>query len=202
MGYQHIIPINKQNKLKLGAVVNLPAKLNHTQVNSAMVYYTTTSTTDSLLNEEENAGDITFPMNVGVGLAYQYKNKLTINADYSLKRWSNAKVDDEFSELIDNHILAFGLEYVPLLNSFEGHEFKYRLGANIQSGYYEIESRKLNSINLTAGVGFKMRNTTFNIYSIYGWRGFTDSNYIKENTLQFGLSMSFGDLWFQKRKYK
>lgn len=201
LGYQQRIPINKNHTLSFGAVANLPSKLSQTQEKSVILYYGSEESADSLSSESEKVADVSFPVNIGAGLAYNYREKLTINVDYSIKRWSKASVSDAFSNLSNNHILAFGIEYLPRNKILMKHKIKYRIGANMQSGYYELNGRNLNSFSLTAGVGFHLGKNVFNVYGTNNWRGFTNTNYIEENTIQFGVNMSFGDLWFQKRKY-
>lgn len=201
LGYQQKFNIGKNHRINLGVVANLPSKLNHTQTNSVVAYFNDLGTSDTVTTETETESKITFPVNIGAGLAYTYKNKWLVNADYSLKRWSETKIDDEFTDLIDNHIMAFGVEYSPKRKRMNSAQIKYRLGANMQSGYYQIESQNLGSYNLTAGVGFTIRKAIFNFYGSYGWRGFKDSQYLSEKTVKFGINMTLSEMWFKKQKY-
>jgi len=199
LGYQQTASLSSNSKLTIGIIANLPGILKRKTTDIVIQGYSSFSD-DTLKNEENVKSNLNFPMNVGGGISYQYKQHLTLAADYTFIRFSDFKIDDSFSELIDNHVFALGLEYFPHNSGMRKRNIKYRTGANYQTGYYLVDGNELKSMKITAGIGFPVKATLFNIYGSYGGRGFLKDNLIKENTLSFGINMSFMDLWFRKRQ--
>lgn len=202
IGYQQTIPLGKDHSLGIGLVANIPGKLNRKTSEIVIQNSISGSITDTLLNEEDVKSSLYFPMNLGAGISYNYKNQFMVAMDYTLNRWSEVGLSDNYAELIDNHVFALGLEYTPKKKGVDKSEIHYRMGCNYQTGYYLIDNNALKSMDITAGVGFPIRNTLFNIYTAYGWRGVLNNQLIKENSLRVGINMSFKDLWFHKKQFR
>lgn len=201
LGYQQTIPLNKNNKLVIGWVVNAPGKLKRKTSELVIQNHPLLSSDDTLRNDEDVKSNLNFSINYGGGISYMFKENLNLATEYTFNRYSKLEFSDNFSNLIDNHIFAMGLEYLPLKSRIIKTPIKYRMGANYQTGYYSIEGNKLKSLNLTAGIGFPIRSVNFSIYTSYETRGFLTNNYIKENIFSFGINLSFKDLWFHKRQF-
>ncbi len=200
--YLQTIPISKNQSINIGLKANAPGKLYRKTTEVVIQNHPSISTDDTLKAEENFKSSINYPVNFGGGISYQYKNRLIVAADYTLDRFSKMDFNDEFSDLIDNNIFAFGVQYKPAIFNRFHSELVYRLGLNYQTGYYQVDQKDLKNIMLTGGLGFNLGSLQFNVFGTYGWRGFTDNNLVRENTATFGLSVAFRDIWFQKRRFQ
>jgi len=200
LGYQQTIPLAAKSNLVLGATVNAPGYLHQRQT----IFVTKTdndgSYVDTLRDEDEILKKVHFPINFGCGIAYNYKEKLTITMDYSLYRWSEITIEDQYSEYINNHSYNLGTEYRLKIKPIN-KQFDCRAGFTYQSGYLLVNKQKLQSLGVTTGLGFQIRDVKYNLYAEYNWRGFTNNNMIREDFVRVGLNISLLDLWFQKRKF-
>jgi hypothetical protein len=79
----------------------------------------------------------------------------------------------------------------------------YRAGLYYEKTGLNINSESINEFGISFGLGlpvgdlFSNANLGFEI----GKRGTTKNNLIQENFVNFQLSLSLNDRWFQKRKY-
>jgi hypothetical protein len=199
-GFQQTLPISKYQNLTLGVVINPPGILRNEYTMLQTKSYPAAGIYDTLEYENNVQDYIKLPTNYSVGLAYNYKNQLTLTGDFSYNPWSKMRVNDDFSDMIDNYIYAFGAEYCP---AKFGHQFDLalRTGASYESGYYKVLGHNLHNLSVTAGVGFRIKAIRFDLYGAYSWRGTYDDQLIKETNLRFGLNIAYIDYWFQKRKF-
>ncbi|MGD9993382.1 MAG: hypothetical protein AB7S69_08785 [Salinivirgaceae bacterium] len=200
-GYQQVFKLSEKNELVLGLTINAPGMLRSQSTVYEMQRYTGINYTDTLRFEKGNYQFNDFPVNYGGGISYVFDNQLVLSADYSRQNWSKLVVADAFADLIDNNTLAFGLEYTPRRLS-QRTPISYRAGANYQSGYYEIDGNTIESLALTAGIGFRMRAMRMNLFAEYKTRGTTNNMLIKEDFVRVGLNVSFFESWLQRYRYR
>jgi hypothetical protein len=103
---------------------------------------------------------------------------------------------------------ALGGFIIPKYNSFSSY-FKrmvYRAGLRFEDTGLNINNTNISEFGISFGVGlpigsardfFSNANLGFEI----GKRGTTKNNLIQENFINFNLSLSLNDRWFQKRRY-
>ena len=85
------------------------------------------------------------------------------------------------------------------------NELVYRAGIRFEKTGLNINNESIKEFGISFGVGlpvgdvrmFSNANLGFEI----GKRGTTNSNLIQENFVNFQLSLSLNDRWFNKRKY-
>jgi len=79
----------------------------------------------------------------------------------------------------------------------------YRAGVRFEGTGLNINDQAINEFGISFGVGLPMGNTfsNANIGVEFGKRGTTSENLIQENFINFQLSFSFNDRWFQKRRF-
>ena len=68
----------------------------------------------------------------------------------------------------------------------------------------KINGESINEFGISFGVGLPVGNnflSNANLGFEFGNRGTTNKNLIKENFINFQLSLSLNDRWFQKRKF-
>lgn len=101
--------------------------------------------------------------------------------------------------------VSIGGFVIPDYNSFSSY-FKrvvYRAGVRFEGTGLNINDQAINEFGISFGVGLPMGNTfsNANIGVEFGKRGTTSENLTQENFINFQLSFSFNDRWFQKRRF-
>ena len=206
-GAQAIVPMNNDKQLVLGAVFeNKPA---YTALSSDIVQknitYSSSVDQDTLFLQEEERGEIVFPMTVGLGLSFAKKDVYEINVDYYYQQWSEATFFGSTSEfLTDLNKFAFGAEWIPEKHSIRSplKRVAYRAGVNYEQTYHSFDGHQINSFGITFGLGipFYRSSSTINISAELGQRGTTSYNLVRENYAKVNLSANLHDLWFIQRK--
>ncbi len=167
-------------------------------------------------NETKFTGsDFELPQKIGVGVAYNIEEFMTVTADYALTQWSesnfpglSASSDDPNAFTIgDEQKVAVGMEIIPNYRSanFYPSRIKYRLGASYKQEYLITPSGDhLNDFGITFGMGLPLKRskTSFNLAFEWGQRGSTDNNLVKENYMRFSMNLTLHELWFRKRKFE
>ncbi|MGB0897576.1 MAG: hypothetical protein ACPGRW_09675, partial [Flavobacteriaceae bacterium] len=79
----------------------------------------------------------------------------------------------------------------------------YRAGMHFENTGLEINNEKINEFGISFGVGLPVGKwfSNANLGLEVGKRGTTNRNLIQENFVNFQLSLSLNDRWFEKRKY-
>lgn len=131
---------------------------------------------------------------VGVETLYQQ------TSNFSNRLYTNTGVNYENSSTI-----SVGGFYIPQYNSFTSF-FKravYRAGFHFENTGLNIENESINEFGMSFGVGIPVGSffSNANLGLELGKRGTTNSNLIQENFINFQISLSLNDRWFQKRKY-
>ncbi len=157
------------------------------------------------LIDNTHSGPVTYPQNMGVGLAFGIRNKLTVTGDYNQQRWSNSRILGRSDSLVNSSSMKFGVEYLPNQAALKGYlnHVRYRLGGYYTNSYIQIRGDQINDYGITFGIGlpFKNTKTTFNLGVVLGQRGTLNNNLIKENYGIVNFSLVMHDFWFFKRKF-
>lgn len=210
LGLQYTQPFNKDNSLTLGLSYSLGHNLNSTEVIGTQV---TDGSSYSSTSENSYYKGYDIPSTYGIGLAYQYKDKLTVAADYTLQEWSKAKLSSVAGMYNDRNKIAVGFEYTP--NRLEKNFFKkisYRAGAYYTSPYIKIPdnvegnsySDGAREIGVSAGFGFPLslfqRKTVLSITGQYINLSPSSSNLMSENRFVIKIGLTLNEPWFMKWK--
>jgi len=144
-------------------------------------------------------------------LAYQYKNKLTVTADYTLQEWSKAKLSSAAGMYCNRNKIAVGAEYTP--NNISKNFFKrisYRAGAFYNSPYVKIPTNTngtsyadgAKEIGASAGFGFPLslfqRKTVLSITGQYIKLSPSVSNLMSEDRFVLKIGLTLNEPWFMK----
>lgn len=155
---------------------------------------------DTIYQAKDLENKLEVPQEIGVGIAWENKNKFIIGADVIYQNWSKIKSDIKLNDQISAHI---GMEFIPDKNSITNY-FKrthYRIGAYMKQSYIMIDNNNINDYGITFGLGLPLRGSSFNLVFEFGQRGSNDKGLIKENYGILTLNLSLLDIWFLKRKY-
>ncbi|MCH4553566.1 hypothetical protein [Aestuariibaculum lutulentum] len=152
--------------------------------------------------------DLTMPskLSFGAGIGQPLKWFVGIETEFlSSSKFSNSLYRTAASTYEDSKKYTIGGFYIPQYNSFN-HYFKrvtYRAGMHFENTGLQFEDESINEFGMSFGVGLPVGTffSNANLGLELGKRGTTNSNLIQENFINFQLSLSLNDRWFQKRKY-
>ena len=152
--------------------------------------------------------NLTLPSRISFGAGIGQPRKWFIGAEYAFQKYSqfsNPIFDIENTNFVDGSSISIGGFFVPYYNSFSNYwkRATYRAGVNFSHTGLKINDEDINEFGISFGVGlpvggmFSNANLGFEI----GKRGTTKQNLIQENFVNFQISLSLNDRWFQKIKY-
>ncbi|WP_142785176.1 outer membrane protein transport protein [Changchengzhania lutea] len=158
--------------------------------------------------------DLILPSKFSIGAGIGKPRKWFVGVEYASQRTSNFSnplyvFSDEDGNPINKYenasSFSLGGFYIPQYDAFRGYlkRVVYRAGLHYEKTGLNIKNESINEFGISFGLGlpvgtfFSNANLGFEI----GKRGTTNSNLIEENFINFQLSLSLNDKWFQKRKY-
>lgn len=186
-----------------GSTIQLPTTLNGSLKRSVVKVL---DGTDITVEEEESdtADSFALPLELGLGFSTKLFKSFTLSADYKKNYWDATNQSESAGSYVDQDIFGVGIEYIKDTKSFKYTDrINYRIGYNYDNGYLELNKKKIDGFNLTAGVGLPINlhtNSMINLSYSYGSKGHVENILIKENYHLITLNMSLEDLWFRKRK--
>ena len=206
-GLQYEQPIGT-GKLTVGATYRLKAK-----VSGHAVEYSNISELD-LGRHELDKDNITLGDELGVGLAFNQRDRWSLEFDYIRGDWTDSNFD-AVRGFRNNGVYKFttsktqsfkaGFEITPNRNDIRYflRRCTYRVGAYMDQSYYQVDGNNITSAGITLGV-------TVPVYQGYngitfaidlGQRGFGNT-FVKERYLGFHLGFNIFDIWFRKPQYQ
>ena len=151
---------------------------------------------------------LTLPSKTAFGVGIGQPRKWFFGAEYtSLKtsNFSNPIFSIDNATFEDASEIALGGFFIPQYTSFNKYwkRVVYRAGMRFENTGLKINNESIKEFGISFGVGipvgraFSNANLGFEV----GQRGTTNQNLIQENFVNFQLSLSLNDRWFQKRKF-
>lgn len=107
----------------------------------------------------------------------------------------------------DAYSFSLGGFYIPQYNSFSSYlkRIVYRAGIRTEETGLNINNESIKEFGISFGVGIPVGDARLLSNANFGFeigqRGTKNSNLIQENFINFQLSLSLNDRWFNKRKY-
>ena len=149
-------------------------------------------------------GDMILPRYTNFGLSYT-RDKWLFVFDYSTQNWSEYELLGESDSLVNSKRISGGFQFTPDISSVNQFYKRchYRLGISLNTTPLQINNTQLEdkSISFGLGIPIKKNRSTYDLSIIFGQRGTTNNNLLKENYVKIGLNMSFEGIWFVKQKY-
>ena len=149
-------------------------------------------------------GDMILPRYTNFGLSYT-RDKWLFVFDYSTQNWSEYELLGESDSLVNSKRISGGFQFTPDISSVNQFYKRchYRLGIALNTTPLQINNTQLEdkSISFGLGIPIKKNRSTYDLSIIFGQRGTTNNNLLKENYVRIGLNMSFEGIWFVKQKY-
>lgn len=154
--------------------------------------------------------ELTLPSRLAFGLGIGKPNSWFIGTEYTLMNtadFSNPIFNNQISTFENASQVSVGGFFIPEYNAFSGY-FKrvvYRAGFNFANTGLVIKDESIKEFGISFGLGLPVGNRNLfsnaNLGLEFGQRGTTNKNLIKENFINFNVSLSLNSRWFEKRKY-
>jgi hypothetical protein len=150
---------------------------------------------------------LTLPTKTALGLGIGQPRKWFLGAEYTMLKTSEFSNEIfSFNNAIyeDASTISVGGFLVPQFNSFSyWKRVVYRAGIRFENTGLKIENESIDEFGMSFGVGLPVGNifSNVNIGIEVGQRGTMNQNLVKENFVNFQLSLSLNDRWFEKRKF-
>ncbi len=190
------------DKITMGSTMQLPSSLKGNLTRTVVKYLDGSEITVED-DESDTVDNFDMPLEVGIGFSARVMESLTLSADYKKNYWSKTGQEENLGKYEDQDIVSFGAEYVNNPTSFKyADRIRYRAGFNYDNGYLAVNGIKVDSYNITAGIGLPIGQglrSLMNLSYSYGAKGQIENILVKENYHLLTLNLSFADLWFQKR---
>ncbi|MCP5063813.1 MAG: hypothetical protein GY936_15300 [Ignavibacteriae bacterium] len=144
------------------------------------------------------------PSSLGIGLSFKYNGNFLFSLNFLSQNWSTFERNGVIQEnLQDLKKYTFGVEYSKELKKFGSfwELVKYRGGLSFEQSQYAINGNGIDQLGIHAGITFPLGiSNSIDLGLMYGVRGTTDNNLLKENIIQASVSLNFGELWFVRRE--
>ena len=226
-GIQWNIIVNDKRMLTFGATYDLGGRLNPRRQS----YLYTDNEYNNVsggapINNDISKLELRLPHQIGAGF-YYVDRKFAAGLDYNFSMWGssngsyveNAHKEDIMVAYTDTHTIKAGFEYTPRRGDTRNYlnRVSYRIGARVGNYYQTFYGEQINTLAVTAGLGFPIRlwgSSSINLGFEYGRMaapksvdvsgvkvGLTTQNYYKI-TLGFTLfSQDTQDYWFVRQKF-
>jgi len=152
---------------------------------------------------ESGVGETKIPQKLSFGLNLTINENYLLVFDYLYQPWSKFKQNGyESGYLKDLSRYSIGFEIGKQAKRFASfwELIKYRGGLSYEQSHYQLFGVAIDQFGVHAGISFPIgMENTIDIGLMYAIRGTTNSNLSKENILQTSFSLSFGELWFERR---
>lgn len=208
--------LKQKIKIGVGFFINTPAEINAKQSNIIYNYaidgFGVERPRDTVLNSQDNAGTITLPLEMGVGLSIKKGEKLTVLMDAATTNWNNFKYfSTPSTDFKNSYRFSAGLNYVPNKLAFGTANYikriQYRLGISYSDGYLDLKNTSISNAFISAGLGLPVGIGRFddiavvNISAQYGKMGTINNSLLQEEYVRLVLGFTFNKRWFIKYKY-
>lgn len=206
-GVQYHKNLNNNLTLKTGAVLSFQNNLS-TEGNEYLYSIDNISNIpkDTIVNSGFSTTVIK-PLNTQLGVGIGQENKWYAGVEYSFRNKleysdavlsSNAKVN-----YVPSNYVGFGGYYLPNINSISSYweRVSYMAGAHFSNTGLEVNGETINEFGISFGVGLPISKQLSNLNAgiEFGKRGKLKNSLIKENYINFRLSLTLSDKWFRKK---
>ncbi|MNL03603.1 hypothetical protein D3C87_1241440 [compost metagenome] len=123
--------------------------------------------------------------------------------DYEKSLWNDSNQSELYGDFVNQDRFALGFTYRPKKNIRKYWDsVQYAAGANFDTGYLEVDGKRVNNAAISIGLSLPIENTfsALNISYSYGQKGRISDNLIKENYHKISFNLSLDGIWFLKRK--
>lgn len=156
-------------------------------------------------NKASDTDDYYLPLEIGIGISKRFKNNLNMTLDYEKSLWNDTNQSELFGNFVNQDRFALGFIFKAKKDTRRyWDKIQYSAGANFDTGYLEVDGKRVNNAAISVGLSLPIENTfsALNISYSYGQKGKVSDNLIKENYHKISLNLSLDGIWFVKRKFE
>lgn len=155
--------------------------------------------------------DLILPSKLSFGLGIGQVRSWFLGAEYvtvKTSSFSNILYSSADTSYEDASKISLGGFFIPQYNSFSSFLKRsvYRAGARYEKTGLVINNESINEFGISFGVGLPVGEARLLSNANFGFeigkRGTTNSNLIQEDFINFQISLSLNDRWFQKRRFQ
>lgn len=206
-GIQYGFNVNPDNYLTVGAIYS-PKKSFRGHA-YGVKYDVGQDTKNDTIGYASMKGRYDMAETWGVGLSWEWRKSLTVEADFTYQPWKNVKYrliegfDQTTGNRFDNRWkAALGAQYVPAMRGSYVKRIHYRLGAYYSNDYIMVGDNSVKEYGVSLGFGLPAPSakTMINFSVDYRHRQASPQALVKENYFQFTLGVNINELWFWQNK--
>ncbi|MFT3935623.1 MAG: hypothetical protein QM726_18490 [Chitinophagaceae bacterium] len=200
-GAQYYTPINKRWDISLGGIY----QPKHNLSAYSTVVVTDNGTQISSTQDVSKSVDFNLPEAYGFGFSLTKDKKYSLVGDYKFQGWSSTNNFNGSNYSLQNSSRAsLGFEVSNKLKNFTGDFEKNFIQAGVYYGnsYLRINGQQLQEMGLTLGYGLFRNKSQYGMTGLgvslgldVGQRGTTANGLIKENYVNFTITVSYRDFW-------
>jgi len=165
---------------------------------------------DSVFEQKDIKGKITFPAQMGIGFSYLGKHWV-YGADFEMGNWDSYRYYGQAEDVQNNWMIRAGAQYLPAKENTTSKKYfsfvKYRAGFYYGSDYLKVNKNR-PEYGFTLGTGMPLTSirrlrdeyVVLNTALEIGNRGNKQTN-LRENIVRFSVGISMNARWFRKPKY-
>lgn len=186
----------------IASTIKLPAQVKASKIQSVE---NVNNSNESVVESDvaSDTDDYYMPLEIGFGVSKRFKNNLTMTLDYEKSFWNDTNQSALYGDFVNQDRFAMGFSFRKNKNIrsyWDG--VQYGAGLNFDTGYLEVDGKRVNNTAISIGVSLPVDNTfsVLNISYSYGQKGKIGEGLIKENYHKLSLNLSLDGIWFVKRK--
>jgi len=191
----NLLGIESLSNIRLGASYNFIPNL---KTDTSFISYSSLGTSELVSDVVETK----IPGRLGVGLSFELNKAFLFTLDFVTQAWSKYEFNGEkVKQLCDlNHFnIAFEYKNPDSRDEILWEQLTYRGGLSYEQTQYEINGKGIDQLGIHGGFSYPFTKTSsIDVGLMFGMRGTKESNLLKEYIYQFAVSISFGELWFQR----
>jgi len=170
---------------------------------------------DTIESDLESQGlkktDLVIPSKLTIGAGIGEPRKWFAGIDLTTQNTSNfenALYNYQNVEFENATSVSIGGFFIPKYNSFSSYlkRVVYRSGIRFENTGLKVNNQSIKEFGISFGLGLPVGSgrdffSNANLGIEIGQRGTTSANLVKENFVNFQLSLSLNDRWFKKRQF-
>ena len=209
VGLQYSLPLSKGRDLLTVGATFQPKKSFHGDAWGTR--YDSQDTKADTIGYTSMKGNYEQPFSIGVGASYNWNHRLTVEADYTYQKWSDAKYmpiggfEPQTMQFDDRWKAALGVQYTPNRRGSYVGAMSFRAGAFYNHDYLNYSGNNVRDYGASIGIGLPApgsNKTTVNLGVEWRHRESSPVQLITENYLNITLGINFNELWFWKSRIR
>lgn len=198
--------VQVDSTMSLGINIKSPSQIGASKTQSVTSYNGSTLTSSTIETDANyDVVDYYLPLEVGVGVSKVFKNNVNFTMDYTKSLWNATNQSDIYGTYVNQDKFAMGFSFSKPKNIRSYFDrIKYATGFNYDTGFLEVDNKRINNMSLSLGVSLPVENRTFSALNVtysYGQKGSISNGLIKENYHKISVNLSLDGIWFVKRKF-